>query len=265
MPRLVAAPVNVVEDKNVKIAEFFGGASCNPCPFPVGDISVAHVHAKAGWAEDWQTPAFDEYVLVLKGTIKIVTAHGETKVSGGQAVFLPKGERVQWVFEEEAEYVPICLPAFSPSNVHREEAADKPPVHDSHTTIYHLVQKPLWEETKAKGGVYYPPTYEEDGFTHATADPKYLIGVANHFYKETKAEWLCLKMTRASLFEAGITLKFESPSPVGSTPALTDEQSGGERFPHIYGGIPATGGVVLEETSVQREADGTFVGITGLC
>ena len=193
-----------------------GGASCNPCPFPVGDISVAHVHAKAGWAEDWQTPAFDEYVLVLKGTIKIVTAHGETKVSGGQAVFLPKGERVQWVFEEEAEYVPICLPAFSPSNVHREEAGDKPPVHDSHTTIYHLVQKPLWEETKAKGGVYYPPTYEEDGFTHATADPKYLIGVANHFYKETKAEWICLKMTRASLAQAGITLKFESPSPVGA-------------------------------------------------
>ena len=48
----------------MKIAEFFGGASCNPCPFPVGDISVAHVHAKAGWAEDWQTPAWPWFALI---------------------------------------------------------------------------------------------------------------------------------------------------------------------------------------------------------
>jgi hypothetical protein len=76
-----------------------------------------------------------------------------------------------------------------------------------------------------------PPTYEVDGFTHATADPSFLIGVANHFYKTTQPEWICLGMTRASLAAAQITLKFEDPSPVGTTQALNQEQSGGQRFP----------------------------------
>ena len=58
MPKVVSAPVTVVEEEKVKINEFFGGASCNPCPAQA-PISVAHVHAKAGFAEDWQAPAFD--------------------------------------------------------------------------------------------------------------------------------------------------------------------------------------------------------------
>tara|TARA_B110001452_G_C15182798_1_gene410835 strand:- start:154 stop:951 length:798 start_codon:yes stop_codon:yes gene_type:complete len=265
MPRLVAAPTTVVDlPGQVKIDEFFGGASCNPCPAQA-PISVAHVKAKAGFAEDWQAPAFDEYVLVLKGAVTLEHAHGEAvKVAAGQAVFLPKGERVRWVFNEDAEYVPICLPAFSPFNIFREEGAEKRPDHDKHTTIYHCVQKPLWEEAKASGKLYYPPTYEADGFTHATADPAFLVGVLNHFYKDSTAEWLCLGMTRASLAAAEITLKFEDPSPVGNTPALNKEQSGGERFPHIYGGIPPTG-VVFEERVIKRAADGTFEGIEGLC
>lgn len=85
----------------------------------------------------------------------------------------------------------------------------------------------------------------------------------SQFYKSTKPEWICLGMTRASLAASGITLKFENPSPVGTTPALNAEQSGGERFPHIYGGIPPTG-VVFEERPVRRAADGTFLAIDGL-
>lgn len=263
MVRLVSAPVHVVDTKQVKIAEYFGGASCNPCPFPVGDISVAHVHAEAGWAEEWQTPAFDEYTLVLKGSVTIETTHGPaTKVGAGQAVFLAKGERVRWVFTEKAEYVPICLPAFSPDNCFRDEVGSTPPAHDSHESIYHLVQKPLWEACKASGEIYYPPTYVEDGFTHATADPSKLLGVANHFYKSVRAEWLCLKMTRKTIADAGITLKFEDPSPVGTTPALNTSQSGGMRFPHIYGGIPPS--IVIEERAVQRAKDGTYLSIDGL-
>ena len=153
MVRLVSAPVRVVDTDQVKISEYFGGASCNPCPYPVGDISVAHVQAEAGWAEEWQTPAFDEYALVLRGSVTIETTRGPaTKVSAGQAVFLAKGERVRWHFTESAEYVPICLPAFSPDNCFREdsEAAKPPPTHDSHDSIYHLVQKPLWEASKAR-------------------------------------------------------------------------------------------------------------------
>ena len=70
-------------------------------------------------------------------------------------------------------------------------------------------------------------------------------------------------MTRMGLADANITLKFESPSPVGTTPALNAEQSGGERFPHIYGGIPPRG-VVFEERPVRRAADGTYLSIDGL-
>lgn len=211
-------------------------------------------------------PAFDEYTLVLKGEVIIEHKHGPAvTVGAGQAVFLPKGERVRWVFGSKgAEYVPICLPAFSPANCFREEGGVTPAVHDEHTDIYHLVQVPLWEECKRTGATYYPPTYEQDGFTHATADPSKLIGVANHFYKSVQADWKCLKMTRSTLAAAGITLKFEDPSPVGTTPALTPTLSGNMRFPHIYGGIPSSG-VVVEERDVFRGPGGAYLGIDGLC
>jgi len=87
----------------------------------------------------------------------------------------------------------------------------------------------------------------------------------NHFYKDVVADWLCLKMTRATLAAADLTLKFEAPAPVGATAPLTPELSGGERFPHIYGGIPAAGGVVVEERAVARAEDGTYLSIEGLC
>ena len=75
----------------VRIDEFFGNASCDPFG---GAISVAHVKASAGFAEDWQTPAFDEYVLVLKGSVSIEHSHGQAQlVKAGQAVYLAKGAR----------------------------------------------------------------------------------------------------------------------------------------------------------------------------
>ena len=144
--------------------------------------------AQGGWAEEWQTPAFDEYTLILKGSVTIEYAHGPPLTAkAGQAIFLAKGERVRWVFTEAAEYVPICLPAFSPANCFREEGIP-PAEHDKYTDIYHLVQTPLWEACKANGTTYYPPTYAADGFTHATADPSKLIGVANHF--KPSSDWL---------------------------------------------------------------------------
>lgn len=263
MPRLVAAPTTVVKTTDVEINEFFGGASCNPCPF---DISAAHVKAKGGWAEEWQTPAFDEYTILLKGRVTIEHSHGPpVSVQAGQAIFMPKGERVRWVFTEPAEYIPICLPAFSPDNCFREEGPTAaPPAHDKHVDIYHLVQTRLWEACKAQGTTYYPPTYEQDGFTHATADPAKLLAVANYFYQDVEADWLCLKMTRATLEQAGITLKFEDPSPVGSKKALTASESGGERFPHLYSGIPPAG-VVVQEYVVRRSTAGEFLSIDGLC
>ena len=265
MPRLVPSPVEVVAiPQKVSIKEYFGNASCNPTP-ETSDISMAHVHASGGFAEDYQAPSFDEYVLILKGSVTILHSHGPPLVaSANQAIFLAKGERVQWKFTEDAEYVAVCLPAFSRTNIFREETEGQRPAHDTHTNIYHLVQKKIWDACVESGATYYPPTYKSEKFTHATADPQYLIGVANHFYKDTEGEWLCLHMTRSSLAEANITLKFEDPSPVGTTAALTKEQSGGMRFPHIYGGIPSTGGVVKNITKVVRADDGTFMAIEGL-
>ena len=73
--------------------------------------------------------------------------------------------------------------------------------------VYHLVQAPLWERVAnaadGEAAEYFPPTYEEDGFTHATADPRFLLGVANHFYRDTEAPWICLKMTRETIAKAG--------------------------------------------------------------
>lgn len=93
MPRLVEAPTAVVDlPGKVRVDEFFGGASCDPFG---SAISVAHVKASAGFAEEWQTPAFDEYVLVLKGSVSIEHSHGAPQVvKAGQAVYLAKGEAV---------------------------------------------------------------------------------------------------------------------------------------------------------------------------
>ena len=141
MPRLVTAPTTVVQTADVKIDEYFGGASSNPC---AGDISFAHVKAQAGWAEEWQTPAFDEYPLVLKGSVTVEHAHGPpVKVSAGQALFLAKGERVRWVFTEAAEYVPVCLPAFSPANCFREENGMPAAAHDAYSGECHRARPRL--------------------------------------------------------------------------------------------------------------------------
>ena len=268
MPRILE-PVTVVKTPEVDITEYAGnGSSGQPA------ISLAHVKANGGWAEPWQCPEFDEWVLIQKGEVHIEHSHGDTVVvKAGQCVYLAKGERVRWVFPEGGcEYIPICLPGFTPDNVHREDDGPNPPPHDKHVDIYHMVQTHNWEAAKAgEQNVYYPPTYANDGFTHATADPKYLLTVGNHFYKDTKApdgsgkpsEWKLLKMTRHTLESQKLDLKFEAPSPVGATKEMNAEQSGGERFPHIFGGIP-TEGVVVQEFDITRAEDGTFTGVVGL-
>lgn len=98
------------------ITEYFGNASTKD-----PRLSAAHVKIAAATEEEWQTPQFDEWVLILSGEVHLQHAQGVKVVKGGSGVFLPKGFRVKWVFPGPAEYVPICLPAFSPDNVCREE------------------------------------------------------------------------------------------------------------------------------------------------
>ncbi len=85
-------------------------------------VSVAHMRSPGGWVEPGQTPEFDEYTVVLRGTLHVAYRGGALDVSAGQAVLVRRGEWVQYSTpgEEGAEYVAICLPAFSLETVHRD-------------------------------------------------------------------------------------------------------------------------------------------------
>jgi mannose-6-phosphate isomerase-like protein (cupin superfamily) len=87
-----------------------------------GRLSVAHMRSPAGWAEPGQTPEFDEYTLVLAGTVLVEYAGGVLEVRAGQAVLTRAGEWVRYDTPAGAEYISVCLPAFSPATVHRDTA-----------------------------------------------------------------------------------------------------------------------------------------------
>ena len=86
-------------------------------------VSVARMQSPSGWVEPGQTPDFDEYTVVLKGMLQVTTRDATLEVNAGQAVITHKGEWVQYGSPgpEGAEYVAICLPAFSMETVHRDE------------------------------------------------------------------------------------------------------------------------------------------------
>jgi mannose-6-phosphate isomerase-like protein (cupin superfamily) len=85
-------------------------------------VSIARMTSPGGWIEPGQTPDFDEYTVVLRGTLRVTTPSGMLDVAAGQAVIAPRGEWVQYSTPEPdgAEYVAVCLPAFSPASVHRD-------------------------------------------------------------------------------------------------------------------------------------------------
>jgi len=87
------------------------------------EVSIAHMKSPTGWVEPGQTPEFNEYTLVLKGTLRITTRQGSTDVTAGQAILAPKNEWVQYSspLPEGAEYIAVCVPGFSPGTVHRDE------------------------------------------------------------------------------------------------------------------------------------------------
>jgi len=84
-------------------------------------VSIARMRSPAGWVEPAQTPEFDEYTLVLHGRLRVESKSDAIDVAAGQAVIVPAGEWVRYSTPDEgAEYVAVCLPAFSPATVHRE-------------------------------------------------------------------------------------------------------------------------------------------------
>jgi len=100
------------------IEEHFGNATDKN-----SKISIAHMIAPPGWSEPFQTPEFDEYTYIIKGKKQFII-DGETLVlEAGQSIKIQKQTRIQYSnpFDDECEYIAICLPAFSMDLVHREE------------------------------------------------------------------------------------------------------------------------------------------------
>ncbi|HEX2192203.1 MAG TPA: cupin domain-containing protein [Acidimicrobiales bacterium] len=119
MPRLIEAPVRVAAagEPPKTIDEFVGRASDGQ-----DSMSLARMTSPAGWAEPGQRPEFDEYTIVLRGMVRVEHESGAIDVRAGQAVHCPPGEWVRYSTPspDGAEYVSICLPAFSFELVHRD-------------------------------------------------------------------------------------------------------------------------------------------------
>lgn len=122
MPQLIEAPVVIqaAGTKPKRIEEFVGRPSTGNAA-----VSVARMRSPSGWEEPGQRPDFQEITVVLRGRLRVEHEHGELFVEAGQAVITMPGEWVRYSTPgpEGAEYVAICLPAFSPDSVHRDAQA----------------------------------------------------------------------------------------------------------------------------------------------
>ena len=119
MPTLIQKPtvIEAAGNKPKRIEEFVGRVNSKTAA-----VSVARMKSPSGWVEPGQTPDFDEYTVVLNGSLRVTSKQGVVDVAAGQAVITHKGEWVQYSTPgpEGAEYVAVCLPAFTPDTVHRD-------------------------------------------------------------------------------------------------------------------------------------------------
>ena len=120
MPRLIEAPAVVAAagTKPKRIEEFAGRVNSGH-----SGVSVARMVSPSGWLEPGQRPDFEEITVVLRGMLRVEHDGGTLEVKAGQAVVTAPGEWVRYSTQgaEGAEYVAVCLPAFSPATVHRDE------------------------------------------------------------------------------------------------------------------------------------------------
>jgi quercetin dioxygenase-like cupin family protein len=120
MPRLIEAPTVIPSEGNKPklIQEFVGRMNTQ-----TEGVSIAKMTSPQGWVEPGQKPEFEEVTLVLKGVLHVEHSGGSFRVHAGQAIVQSPGEWVRYSTPEEggAEYVAICLPAFSMDTVHRDE------------------------------------------------------------------------------------------------------------------------------------------------
>ena len=117
MPRLIESPtvVPAAGTRPKRIEEFIGRVNSGTTT-----VSIARMTSPPGWVEPGQTPEFDEYTLVLEGSLRVESRGDVLEVAPGQAVHVRAGEWVRYSTPAGASYVAICLPAFSPGTVHRD-------------------------------------------------------------------------------------------------------------------------------------------------
>ena len=119
MAILIESPsiIKAAGNKPKEIREYIGRVNAS-----IDAISIAHMKSPEGWTEPGQTPDFDEYTLVLRGMLVVETRDTKYHVNAGQAIILRKGEWVCYSTPDSsgAEYIAVCLPAFSPEIVHRD-------------------------------------------------------------------------------------------------------------------------------------------------
>jgi mannose-6-phosphate isomerase-like protein (cupin superfamily) len=120
MPTFIQGPTTIqaAGNKPKQIDEYIGRVNSR-----TEGVSVAHMRSPGGWTEPGQNPEFEEYTVVLKGMLRVTHRDGVTDVRAGQAIIAHPGEWVQYSSPEAegAEYIAVCLPAFSPATVHRDE------------------------------------------------------------------------------------------------------------------------------------------------
>ena len=119
MPTLIATPTRVeaAGNKPKLIDEYVGRVNSSH-----EQVSIAHMRSPGGWLEPGQKPEFDEFTVVLRGTLRVEHSGGAMDVRAGQAILTLSGEWVRYSTPgaEGAEYIAVCLPAFSPATVHRD-------------------------------------------------------------------------------------------------------------------------------------------------
>jgi|SRR5688572_24238000 mannose-6-phosphate isomerase-like protein (cupin superfamily) len=119
MPTLIASPkiIQAAGNKPKVIEEFIGRVNSQTAA-----VSIARMTSPSGWIEPGQTPEFDEYTVVLRGLLRLTSKEGTLDVTAGQAVIAHGGQWVQYSTPgpDGAEYIAVCLPAFSPETVHRD-------------------------------------------------------------------------------------------------------------------------------------------------
>lgn len=120
MPTFVSQPTRIqaAGNKPKLIDEYIGRVNSK-----TDAASVAHMRSPQGWQEPGQAPEFDEFTVVLKGTLQVEHKGGLMEVEAGQAVIVHRGEWVRYSTPHEggAEYIAVCLPAFSMETVHRDK------------------------------------------------------------------------------------------------------------------------------------------------